>query len=754
MTENVSEYETKRLRRIAENRQKLHELNIFTLGTSLSAMTKQKKRKREQSMEQSMEPTRKSARERKKQKLEKQQRKVEKRNEIEAKERKKLEKQQKVEAKERKRMEKEKRKLKKEKKLEQKLKKELQAKKRELKAKNKELKAKKQERSEKKKERKAKKKEDEKRESDKLDKIKNVDQEIKEQEPKCLDWRLRRKLQARGERKLATLKKRVEQKALRLKENSKLEKIKLNERKLRKKQKEKEKLERIVQKELELQRRMEEGEYMRQEDRLARQVAKEMVYNEKNKKRQEKKAMVNGWIEEIVTEEQKLARQKEDELRKVIYPIQKIDLPLVHISDPIDSFKTKPVVLSPFLNVDVNPFHAFSLGKQFLPPGKKSVMQGLCPGGFTTTFQDHVDIHVWKNAMTLFVSGTTGLFYEYMFEEATHHGKNYVFFRWTRTQAVTPYILSRMCQVQKGEEILQLNTSYSDVPIPTQKPESLLLFVQYPKGPYIYCGRLGYLGHQGLNFSLKVDMTDKVLSEYKVMRRRRMEENRQMLASLALPSLPRKSSRSQAPKAAVKLEPTRRSSRQRTRRETFKQHEAQQKVQHTPHQMQEIAIVAIANQQLNLTQQEVEKVQKIAKKKQKIDDRKFERLEKSKQRDMEIQVTERKKQQVIEPRKRQMERQEPYELPPEKVAKRNADIQKFIQEELDKQAYLAREQKQWDVEHPISRQEEMLIQKDVQEQIPTTGVVKEKKTGEITNEFDEADLMETVMGELEYEVML
>ncbi|UIZ23676.1 hypothetical protein KXD40_009581 [Peronospora effusa] len=469
MTENVSEYETKRLRRIAENRQKLHELNIFTLGTSLSAMTKQKKRKREQSMEQSMEPTRKSARERKKQKLEKQQRKVEKRNEIEAKERKKLEKQQnlekqqrkvekrneieakkrkklekqqKVEAKERKRMEKEKRKLKKEKKLEQKLKKELQAKKRELKAKNKELKAKKQERSEKKKERKAKKKEDEKRESDKLDKIKNVDQEIKEQEPKFLDWRLRRKLQARGERKLATLKKRVEQKALRLKENSKLEKIKLNERKLRKKQKEKEKLERIVQKELELQRRMEEGEYMRQEDRLARQVAKEMVYNEKNKKRQEKKAMVNGWIEEIVTEEQKLARQKEDELRKVIYPIQKIDLPLVHISDPIDSFKTKPVVLSPFLNVDVNPFHAFSLGKQFLPPGKKSVMQGLCPGGFTTTFQDHVDIHVWKNAMTLFVSGTTGLFYEYMFEEATHHGKNYVFFRWTRTQAVTPVLIS------------------------------------------------------------------------------------------------------------------------------------------------------------------------------------------------------------------------------------------------------------------------------------------------------------------------
>ncbi|CAI5705402.1 unnamed protein product [Peronospora farinosa] len=498
MTENVSEYETKRLRRIAENRQKLHELNIFTLGTNLSAMTKQKKRKREQSMEQSMEPTRKSPRERKKQKMEKQQRKMEKRNEIEAKERKKLEKrnkieakqrkklekQQKVEAKERKRMEKEKRKLKKEKKLEQKLKKELQAKKRELKAKNKELKAKKQERSEKKKE------------------------QIKEQEPKFLDWRLRRKLQARGERKLATLKKRVEQKALRLKENSKLEKIKLKERKLRKKQKEKEKLERIVQKELELQRRMEEGEYMRQEDRLARQVAKEMVYNEKNKKRQENKAMVNGWIEEIVTEEQKLARQKEDELRKVIYPIQKIDLPLVHISDPIDSFKTKPVVLSPFLNVDVNPFHAFSLGKQFLPPGKKSVMQGLCPGGFTTTFQDHVDIHVWKNAMTLFVSGTTGLFYEYMFEEATHHGKNYVFFRWTRTQAVTPYILSRMCQVQKGEEILQLNKRYSDVPIPTQKPESLLLFVQYPKGPYIYCGRLGYLGHQVNPLELSFQLLD------------------------------------------------------------------------------------------------------------------------------------------------------------------------------------------------------------------------------------------------------
>ena len=253
------------------------------------------------------------------------------------------------------------------------------------------------------------------------------------------------------------------------------------ERKVKKKQHEKQKLERIVQKELELQRRMEEGECMRKEDRLARQVAKQMMKDEKNKKRHERNAMVNELMAEIITEEQKLARQKENELRKGIYPVPKINLPRVHVSDPIDACKTKPMVLSPFLNVDANLFHAFSLGKQFIPPGKNSVMQGLCPGGFTTTFLDHVDIHVWKNAMTLFVSGTTGMFYKYMFEEATHHGKQYVFFRWTRTQAVTPHILRRMCQVQRGDKVLQSNKSYDDGLISSPKPEPLLLFVQYPK---------------------------------------------------------------------------------------------------------------------------------------------------------------------------------------------------------------------------------------------------------------------------------
>ncbi|CAI5718774.1 unnamed protein product [Peronospora destructor] len=403
MMANASEYEAKRLRRIAENRQKLQELNISTLTTNcLSSMTKQKKRKREAAGE-SMEPTKgKSLRQRKKQKVDKRQLKKEAEN------------------------------------------------------------------------------------------------------------TRRKSEEVAGSRreKIGDIEKREKQKALRLKEKLKLKKIKLKERKLRKKQKEKEKLERIVQKELELQRRMEEGEFMREEDRLARQVAKEMVKDEKNKKRQERKAMVNELVEEIVTEEQKLARQKEDKLKKVIYPVQKIDLPLVHISDPIGSYKTKPVLLSPFLNVDVNFFHAFSLGKQFLPPGKKSVMQGLCPGGFTTTFQDHVDIHVWKNAMTLFVSGTTGMFYEYMFEKATHHGKKHVFFRWTRTQAVTPHIMWRMRQVQKGDEFFHVNNSYYDVPIPTQKPEPLLFFVQYPKGPYIYCGRLGYLGHQAKPLELSFQLLD------------------------------------------------------------------------------------------------------------------------------------------------------------------------------------------------------------------------------------------------------
>lgn len=478
MTKNASKYEVKRLQRIAENRQKLQALNLPVLDSVLSLQTKRKKRKREVE-EKPMEPTRKSSRQYEKRKLEKQQRKLEKRghkNEA-IKERNRLQKVEKETQKQ----------LKMEKKREKKWKRALTATKTD----------------------------ESKLEVGKL--CENVDEKNKEraQQWRSMDWRLRRKLQAREERREATRKSREEKKALRLKENMRLKKQKLREQKLKKKQKEKERLAQCVQRELELQRRMEEGELMREEDRLARQVAKEMVLAAKQKKMQAKIAVVNQFMEIIAADARQLGRKTENALNKEIYPVRKLELPLIHISDSIDS--SKPLVLSPLLNVDVNLFHAFSLGKQFVPPGKRSVMQGICPGGFTTVYQDHVDIHVWKNAITLFLSGSTGMFYHYLFKETMHHGRKYVSFRWTHTINVTPPIMWRLCQVQKGDEFLHVNKRVNDIRISTSIPTPLLLFVQYPKvrllirfsivfcvidlycmeqGPYIYCGRLGYLGHQ------------------------------------------------------------------------------------------------------------------------------------------------------------------------------------------------------------------------------------------------------------------
>ncbi|CAH0478122.1 unnamed protein product [Peronospora belbahrii] len=474
MTEEASEYEVKRQRRIAANQEKLQELQIVSLSTNPSLAHECTKRKRgfETLQRSRRTPTRRSLRQVKKDKVMEQEQckavvQEEERNTWQD-----VEKGGKTEQNW----------LKKKKTRDKSVKSTLEARRRE----EEEVKAATLFHGE--------------------DRKKDEVLDAQEEQWKRLDWRMRRKLQLRKERRQVTVQKREEKKRRRLKEKVKWERIRARERKAKKRQKERDKLEKSVQKELALQQRMEEGELMRQEDRLARSVVKQRVKDEKMKKRHDQNALVKVVLDDTVVNERQRLREKEDTWRREIYPVQRIHLPLVMISDPIGSYKTKPLVLSSLLNVDVDLFHAFSLGKQFLPPGKKAVMQGLCPGGFITAFQEHADIHVWKNAMTLFVSGTTGLFYHYMFEETRHDGRIYVYFRWSRSKDVTPPILWRMCQVQKGEEHLRLNKSYYDAATPTQNPESLLLFVQYPKGPYIYCGRLGYLGHQPnpLEFSFQL----------------------------------------------------------------------------------------------------------------------------------------------------------------------------------------------------------------------------------------------------------
>ncbi|OWZ17770.1 Cell-cell adhesion protein [Phytophthora megakarya] len=93
--------------------------------------------------------------------------------------------------------------------------------------------------------------------------------------------------------------------------------------------------------------------------------------------------------------------------------------------------------------------------------------------------------------------------------------------------------------------------------------------------------------------------------------------------------------------------------------------------------------------------------------------------------------------------KRQQEWQKEQELPPEKIAQRNADIQKFIQEELDKQAKLAKEKQE--------REQEWRDAAKVQ--VPTTDAADGDKTPGATDPVAMTGL-EAFMGEIEYELAL
>ncbi|KAG6946863.1 hypothetical protein JG688_00015793 [Phytophthora aleatoria] len=756
---DVSEYEAKRLRRIEENRKKLQALNLPTLATSSPLKSAHKKRKRD-TEEKSLEPTRKSLRQWTLRKLGRQQRRHENQQWKQEEQQFKQEQQERDKSakQERKRLEKlEKKKtkeLKKQNKLKKKLQKELQA-------------------------------------SQEEDHVQHVKETLKyhvtsepvqqlEQQPRILDWRLRRKLQAQAERRQASLKRREERKAQRGKEDVEKMELKRIAREMKKEQRAKELMESRFLEEVEKQQRFEELELMREEDRLSRRWAKQLNREAKLMEREEKLAAkvtleedmwskrmemrreASEWYEMENRRVNREAERKEEEaLSRELYPVRQVNLPFVRISNAKEKDKMK---LSSLLKVDANLFHGFSLGKQFLPPGKNSVMRALCPGGYNPEFRSDGDIHAWQNAITIFMNATSGLFYRYMFQEEKIRGRKHVIFRWARCQDVTPPILERLRRVQKGEEQLRFDNNYYDTPNPTDpKPGPLLLFVQYPKGPYIYCGRLGYLGYRSnpLEFSFQLldinalnwgqlrrpiismkggDDTE-ALSEYEAKRLQRMEENQRMLASLDLPTMSRRSPRPQAAKPAVKLEATRRSSRQQKRRVIAEQQARERQLEEQRQLERQVAVkkareaqIALKRQQIELERQqqklrreqqkeeEKSKTQKI--KYQKEEERRHVRIRQLKQieterfREWRQQMKEQESQ-----RRRELERQN--EPPPEIVAQRNAEVQKFIQEELDKQARLAKEKKEREMQLQAlvtQREAERVKQEEQYRQLATTEV--------------------------------
>ncbi|TDH66545.1 hypothetical protein CCR75_007836 [Bremia lactucae] len=324
-----------------------------------------------------------------------------------------------------------------------------------------------------------------------------------EQHLKVSDWKLRRKREAQLERRQSLLNVREDQKAQRIQDTAERIKQRVIAQEQKRRTKEQQRLEKFVLKELEKEQRYEEHQCMRQEDALARQWAKEHTKAARKQRRIEKK---------VANQTKRLMRivaknlQAETTRDKEVYSIRKIHIPFVSISIATAKYKHK---LPSDLKVDTHVFHDFALGKQFLPPGKMAVIQSLCPGGYTASICQDVNIYVWKNALTLFINGANAMYYHHFFQETTHCGRNYVFFRYLRCEDFTPLILERLCRVEKGKEWLRFATNYYDIP-ESRNLEPLLLFIQYPKGPYIYCGRLGYLGYRSkpLEFSFQLLDTD------------------------------------------------------------------------------------------------------------------------------------------------------------------------------------------------------------------------------------------------------
>ncbi|KAL3667637.1 hypothetical protein V7S43_007191 [Phytophthora oleae] len=480
----VSEYEAKRLRRIEENRRKLQALNLPVIGDPSGPKPDPKPKKRERIYEETPVPTRMSTRQRKKMKKEavtddellKQYRR----------ERRRLTKVTIENVKRRNRQ----------KYRDKKLQKQVL---------------------------------EEERTKRVEEQLKQLD-EAAEKEPRIKDWRLRRRRQAQLERRKESVVKKEklkdERKLAREKKKAIRKIWRASELLHKKRRKKRERDAMLLQKEIEKQQRWEERQLMAAEDHVARKWEKKQKRDEKDRPRHERNIFRGLIVEELAVERKllrsKVKEDKEEALFKKTYPVSRVKaLPFVRISDARNIDEAKPLVMTPLLKVDSNFFHGFSLGKQFLPPGKGSVMQGVCPGGYTAAYNEELDIHVWKNAMTLFMNCSSGIYYHFKFEEEVHDGRTSVFLRWSHTCNVTPEILERLRRLQKGDENLCFDDeTYYDAPTPTDtKPEPLLLFVQYPLGPYIYLGRLGYLGHRSDPLEFSFQMLDVNALNWKKIRK-------------------------------------------------------------------------------------------------------------------------------------------------------------------------------------------------------------------------------------------
>ncbi|KAF4141859.1 hypothetical protein GN958_ATG00367 [Phytophthora infestans] len=193
-----------------------------------------------------------------------------------------------------------------------------------------------------------------------------------------------------------------------------------------------------------------------------------------------------------------------------------IALPFVYPCQLKKSFDDGMLQYSPSssLEIELDAFHSRCLGIQLLPAGRNTVAQALCPPGYTTRFSIMSKIHLWKNAITLFVRESDGLLYSHMLKRESAG----VYFDWSaqaQRQEISSAVMQQLRHTQKGDEELRLNDSYY-VGDQSSATTPVLLFLQHAKGPYIYCGRIGYLGFESDSVKFRWQLLDVAAMDWRL----------------------------------------------------------------------------------------------------------------------------------------------------------------------------------------------------------------------------------------------
>ncbi|KAF4046193.1 hypothetical protein GN244_ATG01421 [Phytophthora infestans] len=176
-------------------------------------------------------------------------------------------------------------------------------------------------------------------------------------------------------------------------------------------------------------------------------------------------------------------------------PPEPFDLPVTQLS--LLNKGKKLHLSSSQIDIQLDEFHGRCLGTQLLPVGKQTVMQVLCPPGYVAKFSKMSGVQPWKNAIALFVNVESVSPYENVFHHDKVDGGSAVHFQWfgqNRWHDESPLVM-RLRRTKRGDERLRFDETYYDKQS-EMKEEPLLLFLRHTQGPYIYSGRLGYLGHR------------------------------------------------------------------------------------------------------------------------------------------------------------------------------------------------------------------------------------------------------------------